>query len=75
MNKQSFYHYVLTFRGGEWSDRKVRFAESMFVDHAFPKVSTDFEELSNYLELQSDENLTIGAFDELWELYVLKYNS
>ena len=73
--EKSFYHYVLTFRGGEWSDRKVRFAESMFVDHAFPKVSDDFDELSNYLELQSDEYLTIDAFDELWELYVLKYRS
>ncbi|MGN7477411.1 YozE family protein [Solibacillus silvestris] len=71
--KKSFYHYVLTFRGGEWADEKVRFAESMFVDHAFPKTSDDFEELSNYIELQSNEYLTIGAFDILWDLYKSKY--
>jgi uncharacterized protein YozE (UPF0346 family) len=47
----------------------------MFVDHAFPKGSEDFDELSNYLELQSDAYLTLDAFDELWELYILKYKS
>lgn len=73
--RKSFYHYALTFRGGEWSDRKVRFAESMFVDHSFPKTSDQFEELSSYLELQSDEYLTIDAFDELWALYALKYKN
>lgn len=73
--KKSFYHYVLTFRGGEWSDEKVRFAESMFLDHGFPKNSYDFEELSNYIEFQSDEYLTIGAFDVLWDLYETKFSS
>lgn len=73
--KKSFYHYVQTFRGGEWSDPKVKFAESMFIDLAFPKMSEDFDELSNYIELQSDEYLTIAAFDELWDLYTLKYKS
>ncbi len=71
--KKSFYHYVQTFRGGEWSDSKVRFAESMLIDLTFPKTSEDFEELSNYIELQSDEYLTIAAFDELWALYEIKY--
>ena len=71
--KKSFYHYVLTFRGGEWSDKKVRFAESMFINHDFPKTAVTFGELSNYIELQSDEYLTADAFDELWALYELKF--
>lgn len=71
--KKSFYHYVLTFRGGDWSDSKARFSESMFIDPSFPKSSTDFDELSSYIELQSDEFLTTTAFDELWALYALKY--
>lgn len=71
--KKSFYHYALTFRGGEWSDKKVRFAESMFIDHSFPKTAETFTELSNYIELQSDEYLTADAFDELWALYELKF--
>lgn len=73
--KKSFYHYALTFRGGDWDDCKVRFAESMFVDHGFPKVSEDFHELSNYIEMQFNEYLTTEAFDELWDLYELKFHS
>lgn len=72
MNK-SFYLYVLTFRGGDWSDQKSRFAESAFHDHSFPITSTSFEELSSYIETQADENLSTAAFDELWDLYQLKY--
>jgi len=67
--KKSFYLYVLTFRGGDWSDAKVRFAEEMFHEHNFPKQSTDFNELSNYIESYATENLTNEAFDHLWELY------
>ena len=50
MNK-SFYHYVLTFRGGEWSDRKVRFAESMFVDHAIELV-VEYEDVLSSMNPQ-----------------------
>ena len=71
--KKSFYLFVLTFRGGDWSDQKSRFAESMFHDHSFPKASTSFEELSSYIETQADEYLTTSAFDELWDIYRLKY--
>lgn len=72
--KKSFYHYVLTFRGGEWSDEKTRFAESVFIDHGFPKTSEDFEELSSYIEFQSDEYIITSAFDQLWDLYALKFD-
>jgi uncharacterized protein YozE (UPF0346 family) len=68
--KKSFYLYVLTFRGGDWSDPKVRFAEEMFNEHNFPKQSTDFDELSTYIESFATDNLTTGMFDELWSLYV-----
>lgn len=71
--EKSFYLFVLTFRGGDWSDQKSRFAESMFHDHSFPKASTSFEELSSYIETQADEYLTTSAFDELWDIYRLKY--
>ena len=47
----------------------------MFIDHGFPKVSEDFHELSNYVEMQFDEYLTAEAFDELWNLYELKFHS
>lgn len=71
--KKSFYTFVLTYRGGDWSDAKARFAEAVFLDHAFPKQSKDFEELSSYIETLSDEYLTTATFDELWSLYEEKY--
>ena len=73
MNK-SFYQFVLTFRGGDWSDGKARFAEAMFDDVAFPKYATSFEELSAYVEMGADPYITTSAFDELWEMYSTKFN-
>lgn len=67
--KQSFYLFVLTFRGGDLSDPKTRFAEAAFIDHSFPKTSTTFEELTSYIETKADQDLSTSAFDELWEIY------
>ncbi len=72
--KKTFYMYVLTHRGGDWNDPKVRFAEACFEDHSFPKSSESFEEISLYVEMHGNELLTISAFDELWALYEEKYN-
>ncbi|RUL54007.1 YozE family protein [Lysinibacillus antri] len=70
--KTSFYLFVLTFRGGDWEDRKTRFAEGAFLDHSFPKTSTSFDELSSYIETLVHEHMTTQAFDELWSLYEMK---
>ncbi|MFB7157238.1 YozE family protein [Lysinibacillus sp. NPDC056232] len=67
--KKSFYLYALTFRGGDWSDARVRFAEEVFNEHNFPKQSMDFDELSSYIESYATDNLKIEVFDELWSLY------
>lgn len=69
--KKSFYLFVLTYRGGDPSDPKARFAEGVFNDHGFPKTSTSFEELSSYIEMRADDDLSTAAFDELWEIYRL----
>ncbi|MFC5542670.1 MAG: YozE family protein [Bacilli bacterium] len=71
---QSFYQFALSFRGGDLSDPKTRFAEKMFKDHSFPKVSDSFEELSSYIETLADDDLSANAFDELWEIYRTKEN-
>ncbi|MED3662322.1 YozE family protein [Ureibacillus sp. FSL K6-8385] len=70
---QSFYQFALSYRGGDASDPKTRFAEKMFQDHSFPKVSSSFEELSSYIETLADEDLSTQAFDELWEIYQTKF--
>ena len=70
--KNSFYLFVLTFRGGDMSEPKTRFAEAAFLDHSFPKTSSSFDELSSYFETKADEFMTTSTFDELWELYTMR---
>lgn len=65
---KTFYQFVQTFRGG--SDAFAYFAEAAFEDHGFPKQSTDFNELSDYVEMQQDSYMTTAVFDALWALYV-----
>lgn len=67
--KKSFYHFVITFRGGDMTDPKTRFAENVFLDHSFPKQSCDFNELSSYIETLGDTEYSASTFDELWQLY------
>ena len=69
---KSFYHFVLTYRGA--ADAKGDFAEAMFNDLMFPKTTTDFDELSTYIEMQADPHLSTYVFDELWESYATKYS-
>lgn len=50
-------------------DGKHRFADRVFSLHDFPKGTNDFYELSNYIEMQADEDMPASIFDELWEEY------
>ena len=72
--QKTFYEYVQTYRGGDWEDARARFAEAAFYDEAFPKQSTDFEELCAYVEMIADEYLTTETFDTLWDSYAAKYS-
>ena len=74
MTEKSFYDYVLSHCGGDWSDQKTRFAEAAYEDSAFPKRSVDFDELSRYIEMQAHEYMTTSVFDDLWSLYCEKYS-
>ncbi|WP_342525605.1 YozE family protein [Chryseomicrobium sp. FSL W7-1435] len=67
--KVSFYQFVLRYRGGSHMDGKHRFADRVFSLHDFPKGTNDFYELSNYIEMQADEDMPASIFDELWEEY------
>lgn len=59
----------MTFRGGDMLDAKTIFAEASFTDLSFPKMSTSFEELSNYIEMKGESEFSTATFDELWALY------
>ncbi|HLU21368.1 YozE family protein [Lederbergia graminis] len=69
MNK-SFYHFLMKFRQPSANDELSSFANAAYKDHSFPKQSSDYQELSDYLELNVDYLPTVAFFDYVWELYV-----
>ncbi|TDL34809.1 YozE family protein [Jeotgalibacillus sp. S-D1] len=67
--KRSFYHYVMKYREPEPNSRESELANSMYDDLDFPKMSEDYHELSNYIELTEIYFDKISIFDDLWEEY------
>ena len=65
----TFYQFLLTHRGEVTPTEKGRLAEWAFHDFGFPKYSTRYDEISEYLELNSPFPEALQVFDELWELY------
>lgn len=67
---KTFYHYLMKYRHPNPIDTISKFANHAYEDHSFPKTSSDYHELSSYLELNGSyiENMTI--FDEAWDLYL-----
>ena len=68
----TFYQFLLTYRGRKKPNDESKLADWAFSDHDFPKQSTDYNEISNYLEWNSPFPNALNVFDELWEAYVLK---
>ena len=66
---RTFYQFLLTYRGKLKPDNKTKLAEWAFSDHGFPKHSTSYDEISNYLEWNSPFTNALEVFDELWEIY------
>lgn len=64
--RKYFYHFVLKFRGDNlYGD----FAEEVYRDLAFPKHSTDYNEISSYLELNGGD---MNTFDNIWNIYEIE---
>ncbi|MCJ7841147.1 YozE family protein [Lederbergia sp. NSJ-179] len=68
--KKSFYQFLMKFRQAKAKDEISQFANNAYQDHSFPKHSSDYHELSNYLELHVDYLPTVSLFDHVWELYI-----
>ncbi|WP_033828681.1 YozE family protein [Bacillus andreraoultii] len=68
---KSFYHFLMRYRNSEVKkrDELANFAENAFRDHGFPKNSSDYDELSRYLEMNGDYLPTMTIFDHAWDLY------
>ncbi|MGG7618146.1 YozE family protein [Bacillus coreaensis] len=68
--RKSFYHFLMKYRHPAPKDAISRFANDAYVDHSFPKTSTDYTELSSYLELNGQYLESMAVFDDAWDLYV-----
>lgn len=66
---QTFYQFVITYRGKLKKDDESRLAEWIFEDHQFPKYSTSYDEMSRYLEMNSPFINALTIFDTLWDVY------
>ena len=71
MNR-SFYHYLMKYRHPEPMDEISRFANNAYLDHGFPKSSTQYDEISSYLELNGHYLENMSIFDEAWSLYLIE---
>ncbi|WP_416826064.1 YozE family protein [Ectobacillus polymachus] len=66
---KSFYHYMMKYRNGSKLDPFGVVAKVIYEDHSFPKQSTDYDEISSYLET-SGLLATMTLFDEVWDIYI-----
>lgn len=67
---RSFYHFALTYRGKTQPDDFSRFADAVFLDHAFPRATKDFDKISRYLEERAHPLMKASIFDEMWNEYI-----
>ncbi len=66
---QSFYHYLMTERDPKKNDAVTLFANHAQYDGSFPKQSTDYHDLSQYLEMNATYLPSMAVFDEAWDRY------
>lgn len=67
---KSFYHFLMKYRHPKPKDPISQFANDAYRDHSFPKSSSDYHELSSYLELNGQYLKSMTDFDEAWEIYI-----
>lgn len=67
---KSFYHFLLKYRHPEAKDEISIFANAAYLDHDFPKTSSNYDQLSTYLEFNGHYLPNMRIFDDVWELYL-----
>jgi uncharacterized protein YozE (UPF0346 family) len=68
--RDSFYRYLMTQRNPNSADEIQQFANNAFLDSTFPKQSTDFDEISKYLEENAEYLPSMTIFDAAWQKYL-----
>lgn len=71
-NEMTFYQFLMTQRDPDDHSEVVQFANNAFFDQSFPKQQTDYEKLSQYLEMNGNYLPSMTIFDEAWQQYLDK---
>lgn len=72
--RESFYRYLMTLRDPDSHDDVAQFANNAQNDSMFPHHSQDYDEISNYLELNAGYLPSMSVFDEAYQMYLDKMN-
>jgi|1186.fasta_scaffold49931_3 uncharacterized protein YozE (UPF0346 family) len=67
---KSFYHFLMKYRHPEPKDVISVFANDAYQDHSFPKSSSNYDQISSYLEFNGIYLKNMRIFDEAWDLYL-----
>lgn len=68
----SFYTFLMTHRSHKVTDDISKLANLVFEDTTFPKHSSDFDEISSYMETHANFAFNLSTFDEIWEQYLAR---
>ncbi|MES9685225.1 hypothetical protein CN514_19945 [Bacillus sp. AFS001701] len=68
--RKSFYHYMMKHRNYKIPNEIGILADHLFNDHSFPKHSSNYDEISSYLEFDGTFHQSMSVFDEAWNLYL-----
>lgn len=68
--RKTFYEYLMTLKEVKVSTVISRLAEDVSLDNQFPKRSTDYHQISEYLEMNTNYFPDLSLFDRLWEIYI-----
>ncbi|MHC9532677.1 YozE family protein [Dellaglioa sp. BT-FLS60] len=72
--RQTFYQFLMTERNDHGIDEVAQFANNAFFDQSFPKLSDNYDFVSNYLELNAGYLPSMTIFDDAWARYLDKMN-
>lgn len=68
--RTSFYHWLMTQRHPKSQTPVARLADLVFDELDFPKQSSDFEQISRFLEEEASFAFSMTDFDQIWDDYL-----
>lgn len=68
--RRTFYSWLMTQRNPKSNEPVAILADHIFDELDFPKQSSDFDEVSRFLEEHARFSFSMSDFDAIWEMYL-----